>query len=249
VADAHPVPVAERGHPARRLVIAIDGPSGSGKSTVARAVAGRLRLRYLDSGAMYRAVTWLALQDRIDLEDAETLAGLAAKIDLRIGTDPAHPTVTVAETDVASAIRTRAVTNAVSVVSSVPGVRLHLVRRQREIIGAGGIVVEGRDIGQVVVPDAQLKIFLTATSETRAERRTRDLTEVSGPVDRASELAQTRAEIERRDRLDTTRVTSPLVRADEALVIDSTALTVDEVVALIVAQIPGRLPAGRGADR
>jgi cytidylate kinase len=233
------------------LVIAIDGPSGSGKSTVAKRVAQRLGFRYLDTGAMYRALTWQALERRIDLEDATALAELAERARLEPGTNPRRPTITIDGTNVSTPIRGRAVTNAVSAVSAVPAVRAVLVRRQRELIADGPIVVEGRDIGTTVAPDAPLKIFLTASSETRAARRHRQLAAVG---DVAGEY-DTRAEIDRRDQRDSSRTASPLAQAADAVVIDSTTRTVDQVVGEVLAAAEkrglaprGGLPAGESGD-
>jgi len=155
------------------LIIAVDGPSGSGKSSTARGVASRLGLRYLDTGAMYRALTWAMLQRDVDVHDAEAVAAAATAVRIEAGTDPQHPTVTSDGVDVAVPIRGPAVTSAVSAVSAVPQVRALLVALQRQIIAApGGIVVEGRDIGSVVVPQADVKVFLMAQAGARAERRT-----------------------------------------------------------------------------
>jgi cytidylate kinase len=221
----------------RNLVVAIDGPSGSGKSTVARQVAAALALRYLDTGAMYRAVTWLALERGADLTAAAALAELAETAELRLATDPQAPRVVAAGTDVTTAVRSPAVTAAVSTVSAVPAVRAAMVRRQREIIGAGGIVVEGRDIGTTVAPDAAVKVFLTADPATRAERRTaQDGADASG-------VADTRADLARRDRADSTRSASPLQQAPDATVIDSSVLGVAEVVAAVL-ELADRVSAG-----
>lgn len=217
------------------LVVAIDGPSGSGKSTVSRAVARRLGLRYLDTGAMYRAVTWLALHENVAPDDQERLAALARSADVRLGTDPDMPTCHVGETDVADAIRGEDVTAAVSAVSAVPGVRAALVARQRELVGAGGIVVEGRDIGTVVLPDADVKVFLTASSHARAQRRAR---ETNGAVLTSDAIDRTHHAMARRDRLDSGRKVSPLTRAHDAVEIDSTALDIDDVVEHILALVP-----------
>jgi cytidylate kinase len=214
----------------RSLVVAIDGPSGSGKSTVAREVAAALGLRYLDTGAMYRAVTWLALRDQLDLSAAVELGELAENAALEIGTDPTDPTTVIAATDVSAAIRSPAVTAAVSAVSAVPAVRSAMVRRQREIIGGGGIVVEGRDIGTTVVPDAAVKVFLTADPVTRAQRRNRQ----EGTADRAERLADTEADLRRRDTADSSRTASPLQQAPDAMVVDSSGLGVDEVVRAVL---------------
>lgn len=206
------------------LVIAVDGPSGSGKSSTARGVANRLSLRYLDTGAMYRAVTWALLQRGVDVNDAEAVAAAAADVRLNVGTDPARPTIEADGTDVAGPIRGPQVTESVSAVSAVPDVRRLLVDQQRQLIGTGGIVVEGRDIGAVVVPDAELKIFLTAESGQRAARRH---AEVGGAPEH---VAATEADLARRDELDSTRAASPLTQAADAVVIDTTKLGLDEVI-------------------
>lgn len=219
-----------------RLVVAIDGPSGSGKSTVARGVARRLGLRYLDTGAMYRAVTCLALDERMDLEDGEALAALAERTPLELTTDPEQFEVRAAGQCVTERIRTRAVSNAVSAVSADPGVRSRLLKVQREIIGAGGIVVEGRDIGTVVAPDADVKIFLTASSTARAERRFSEIGEPAGDGDYGLRLTQN--EIDRRDRLDASRESAPLQRAADAVELDSTGLSAEEVVDAVLTRCP-----------
>jgi cytidylate kinase len=229
VAGASPRAAARR--PDGPTVVAIDGPSGSGKSTVARRVAQRLGFRYLDTGAMYRALAWQALEHRVDLEDAVALAELAERARIEPGTSPRRPTIAIDGVDVSRPVRTRAVTNAVSAVSAVPGVRAVLVRRQRELIADGDIVVEGRDIGTTVAPDAAAKVFLTASSETRAARRHRQLASVG---DAAAEH-DTRAEIDRRDARDSGRSASPLAQAADAVVVDSTSRTVDEVVGEVLA--------------
>ena len=204
-------------------VVAVDGPSGSGKSTVSRRLAQALGAHYLDTGAMYRAVTWAVLRDGIDPADPEAVAKVASVIELHITTDPARPHVCVDGTDVNRAIREQDVTAAVSAVSAVPAVRTLLVAEQRTIIaGAGDIVVEGRDIGTVVVPDADLKVYLTASADERARRRSSE---------NAADVAATAADLARRDRLDSTRRTDPLRRADDAVVLDTTALGIDEAVA------------------
>ncbi|TDE19080.1 (d)CMP kinase [Actinomadura sp. 6K520] len=207
----------------------MDGPSGSGKSSASKGVARALGLRYLDTGAMYRAMTWWMLDNGVPVEDGAAVAARALEPVIESGTDPEAPTITVDGTDVSAPIRTREVTNAVSAVSSVPAVRARLVELQREIIGAGGIVVEGRDIGTVVAPDAPVKVFLTASEETRAARRAKDLA-----ADPGATVTVTRAEQARRDRLDSTRKASPLTRAGDAHEIDSTELSLSEVVETIV---------------
>lgn len=211
------------------LVIAMDGPSGSGKSSASKGVARALGLRYLDTGAMYRAMTWWMLRNGVPVEDAAAVAGRAAEPMIESGTDPDGPTIAVDGEEVSGPIRTREVTNAVSAVSSVPQVRERLAALQREIIGAGGIVVEGRDIGTVVAPDAPVKVYLTASEEARAQRRAKDLA-----ADPAATVTVTRAEQSRRDRLDSTRKASPLTRAADAHEIDSTELTLGEVIEAVV---------------
>ncbi|MBA9006395.1 (d)CMP kinase [Thermomonospora cellulosilytica] len=211
------------------LVIAIDGPSGSGKSSASKGVARALGLRYLDTGAMYRAMTWWMLNQGVPVQDAEAVAARAGEPVLECGTDPDAPTIAVDGTDVSGPIRTREVTNAVSAVSAVPAVRERLVALQRQIIGTGGIVVEGRDIGSVVAPDAPVKIFLTASEEARAQRRARDLA-----ADPAATVELTQAEQARRDRLDSTRKASPLTKAEGAVEIDSTGLSLPEVIETVV---------------
>lgn len=219
--------MSDSGRGPDRVVIAVDGPSGSGKSTVARGVARALGLRYLDTGAMYRAVTWAALQRGLDPADTIALGDLAATVQLEMGTDPAAPTVAVDGADASVAVRSEPVTAAVSTVSAVPAVRTSMVRRQRELIGSGGIVVEGRDIGSTVAPDATLKVFLTADPAARARRRG---LEISGRQLDAESLDRTREDLLRRDAADSGRATSPLTQAEDAVVIDSTDLDADEVV-------------------
>lgn len=217
---------------AGRCVVAVDGPSGSGKSTVSRRLALALGARYLDTGAMYRAVTWAVLNSGVDAQDADAVAKVAGEIDLEIGTDPAAPRVTVDGTAVDGPIRGPEVTGAVSAVAAVPWVRQLLVAQQRKLIAeAGRIVVEGRDIGTVVAPDADLKVYLTASPDARARRRSAEI---------AADLAATAADLHRRDQFDSTRATDPLQRADDAIVLDTTELGVDEVVARLRALLSGR---------
>jgi CMP/dCMP kinase len=208
-------------------VVAIDGPAGSGKSTVARAVADALGLPALDTGAMYRALTWAVLDAGIDLGDAAAVTALALQLDLEVG-----PPVRVAGRDVNDAIRTAEVSAAVSVVAAVPEARVVLVAAQREWIEVhGGGVVEGRDIGTVVAPDAVLKIYLVASEEERARRRLHqdDVAEVGGDSPDA-----TLAALRRRDAIDSGRAASPLAAAEDAVVLDTTSLSVDGVVAEVL---------------
>ncbi|TDC33584.1 (d)CMP kinase [Micromonospora sp. KC213] len=206
-----------------RCVVAVDGPSGSGKSTVSRRLAAGLGARYLDTGAMYRAITWAVLRSGVDLADVESVAKVAGEVELRIGTDPQGYGVTVDGVQVDAEIRGPEVTGAVSAVAAVPAVRAMLVARQREMIAhAGRMVVEGRDIGAVVAPDADLKVYLTASAAARAQRRS---------AEDAADVAATAADLARRDRLDSTRRVNPLQQAPDAVELDTTELGIDEVVA------------------
>ena len=211
------------------LVIAVDGPAGSGKSSAAKGAARALGLRYLDTGAMYRAVTWWMLHHKVPADDPDAVAAYATAPVIEIGADPDAPAVYVDGTDVSAPIRDREVSNAVSTVASVPAVRERLVALQREVIGAGGIVVEGRDIGTVVAPAAAVKVFLTASEAVRAQRRAKDLA-----ADPAASVQVTLSEQARRDRIDSTRKASPLSKAPDAVEIDSTRLGLDEVIEAIV---------------
>ena len=211
------------------VVVAMDGPSGSGKSSTSRGVAAALGLRYLDTGAMYRAITWWMLENGVDTEDP---AAVAARVDepvLVSGTDPARPTITVGGTDVAEAIRSQRVTSAVSAVSAVPEVRARLLVEQRDAIGAGDIVVEGRDIGTTVAPDADVKVYLTADPSARATRRAAEQV--------GADVAATQQDLIRRDTIDSGRAASPLTMAADARHIDTTPYTLDEVVAQVVALV------------
>lgn len=210
-------------------VIAVDGPSGSGKSTVGRAVAQRLGLEVLDTGAMYRTATLAALEAGIALDDEDACVKVteAARIEVERGV------ARLDGRDVSAQIRGPEVTAAVSFVSAHPGVRRILVAQQRAWAAAhGGGVVEGRDIGTVVFPDARVKVFLTASDDERARRRQRD----EAAAEREVDVEAVRAALARRDQLDSNREVSPLRAADDALVIDTTRQSVDEVVENIVAR-------------
>ena len=215
-----------------RLIIAIDGPVGSGKSTLARRIAEILGYIYIDTGAMYRAVALKALRrgTAIDEEHADALEALTrdTRIDLRA--QDGGQLVFLDGEDVTGAIRTPDVAQAASKISVIPGVRHLLVAEQRRAGQQGGVVMEGRDIGTVVFPDAELKIFLTASPETRAERRWREHQQKGDAID----LARTLEEIRERDRRDREREDSPLVRAKDATVVDSTAMEPEEVARLVV---------------
>jgi CMP/dCMP kinase len=223
------------------LVVAIDGPSGSGKSTVARRVAESLGLRFLDTGAMYRALTWWLLEQGVDLTDRARVAELAGDLPLRMGTDPRRPTVHVGEVDVASAIRETRISAAVSAVATNLGVREELVRRQRRIVDEGGVVVEGRDITTVVAPDAPVRVLLTASEQARVARRARD---VHGAADEAA-MAATRDQVLRRDAEDST-VASFLQAAPGVDVIDSSERTLEETVEAVLDLVRRRVGVGPG---
>ncbi|SOD73810.1 cytidylate kinase [Jatrophihabitans sp. GAS493] len=208
-------------------VIALDGPSGTGKSTVAQALARRLGLRYLDTGAMYRAATVAVLDAGVELDDAVAVATAVAGSDIQVSTDLADRNTYLGSRAVSQEIRGEAVTLAVSKVSAVPAVRAQLVAAQRDLIGSGGIVVEGRDIGSVVWPQAAPKIYLTADEEVRAQRRSRQLA-------KGDPIEAVRRDLERRDAFDSSRRTSPLTRTDDAVEVDTTYLSIDEVVNVLV---------------
>jgi len=203
-------------------VIAIDGPAGAGKSTVAKALARRLGLEYLDTGAMYRAVTFEAMREDMDLDDVDAVAALARRVALEVG----EGGVFVDGIDATSAIRTPEVTSSVSKVAANSGVRTEMrARQQAWAAERGGGVIEGRDIGSVVFPDAELKLYLTASPRVRAERR---VSEAGGDVDEIERAIATR------DLYDSTRVDSPLTEAAGSTLVDTTGLTIDEVLDRIV---------------
>jgi CMP/dCMP kinase len=215
----------------QKLIIAIDGPVGSGKSTLARRVAQMLGYVYVDTGAMYRALALKALRSGLRLDDNDdNLVALArdTRIDLRA--EEGNQRVFLDHEDVTTAIRTPEVSQAASKLAVNAGVRHVLVAEQRRAGEQGGVVMEGRDIGSVVFPDAQLKIFLTASPETRADRRWREHQQKGDAID----LQRTLEEIRERDRRDQARATSPLVRAADAVVVDSTAMDPEEVAGLVV---------------
>ncbi len=220
-------------------VIAIDGPSGTGKSSVARKVARRLGAGYLDTGAMYRAVTVAVLADGLDPADTEAVADRSASVTIDIATDPEIDSVYADGRDVTAVIRSAAVTAAVSAVSAVPAVRRRMVAAQRQLSLRSTTVVEGRDIGSVVFPAARLKVYLTATPAARAARRAEQLG-LSDPLE-VSALAEA---LRVRDELDSTRVESPLRPAQDAVLIDSTDLSQEDVVEAILAAVTSR--SGRG---
>ncbi|MGW6461475.1 (d)CMP kinase [Streptomyces sp. NPDC055078] len=221
------------------VIVAIDGPAGTGKSSTSRAVAAELGLRYLDTGAQYRAITWWMINNGVDAADPAAIATAAGKPVIVSGTDPADPAITVDGVDVSGPIRTPEVSAKVSAVSAVPEVRTLITGLQREIAEAAGtgIVVEGRDIGTTVLPDADLKIFLTASPEVRAARRSGEL--------KGSDVAATKEALIKRDAADAGRTASPLAKAADAVEVDTTELTLQQVVACVVTLVEDR----RGAKR
>jgi cytidylate kinase len=215
----------------QKLIIAIDGPVGSGKSTLARRVAELMAYVYIDTGAMYRALALKALRQQLSFDDNDdALVALAQKTSIDLRVDGGAQCVLLDQEDVTAAIRTPEVSQAASKIAVNPGVRHVLVAEQRRAGERGGVVMEGRDIGSVVFPDAQLKIFLTASPETRAERRWREHEQKGDAIS----LQKTLDEIRERDQRDKMRSTSPLVKAPDAVVVDSTAMEPEEVARLVV---------------
>ena len=209
----------------RPFIIAIDGPSGAGKSTLGRRLARELGLLYIDTGAMYRAVALAAAREGADLSDAERVGEVARRASIRLEGDPDSLRVILDGRDVSKEIRGEGTGRAASVVSTIPDVRREMVRRQREMGAQGGVVLDGRDIGTVVFPSADVKFFLTAVPEERARRRLDE----ERTRERAQSFEDTLADINERDRRDSTRDDSPLRIADDAVVIDTTELSIDEV--------------------
>ena len=217
------------------MIVAIDGPSGAGKSTVAKAVAKELGFSCLDTGAMYRAIAWQALHNGVSLDDAAALGEIARTYDIAFGHvegDPVPKRVFIGDAEVTDAIRTAEIDRAVSPTSAAPSVRAALLDQQRRIGNAGNYVVEGRDIGTVVFPDAAVKVFLTASDEERAHRRVRQNVDRGiGSIDYEEVLADLR----RRDAADSSRATAPLRAAEDAVQIDSTSHYIEEVIDQICA--------------
>ncbi len=219
-----------------RLVIAIDGPSGVGKSSLGKALARRLGILYIDSGAVYRAVALGALNAGVELEDVNALAAIASRSDIRLGGDPDHLRVFLDNREVTREIRQPETSHAASVIATVPEVRKAVVLKLREMSHGGGVVMDGRDIGTKVFPDAQVKLFLDAAPDVRARRRWeedrmrgRDVTidEVSG-------------ELQSRDRRDTERLATPLIQADDAIFIDTSDMELDRVVNRVLEIVESR---------
>src|SRR6266702_86807 len=212
---------------AKRVIVAIDGPSGAGKGTVARAVAARLGYRHVDTGAMYRAVAWKAGHEGVDLADATAIAALGE----RAAFDLEHGRVVIDGHDVTAAIGTPEIDTAATIVARHPAVRRALVARQRAYGQTGGIVMEGRDIGTVVFPDADVKIYLDASPDERARRRAADPAHASSQGALLSDVATALAE---RDRSDSTRAASPLAVAPDAVVVDTTGLPIERVIDMVL---------------
>jgi cytidylate kinase len=223
----------------RRLVVAIDGPAGAGKSTTARLLAERLGYDLLDTGAIYRVMALLSRRAGVSWHDGPGLAAFADGLDLRFKLEGTLNRVLVADEDVTKEIRTPEMSDGASRVSALPEVRAALLELQRRLGAQGGVVVEGRDIGTVVFPDAGAKFFLTASSDERARRRVAELQAAGRPAD----LATTLAEMKERDERDSTRAVAPLKQADDAIAIDSSGLTPDEVVSKMATLVATKVAA------
>jgi CMP/dCMP kinase len=223
----------------KSLIIAIDGPSGAGKGTVARAVAKKLGYRHVDSGAMYRAVGWKAVRDGVALDDEEAVAALARRSRIDVTTTE----VSIDGADVTRAIRTPEIDRAAAAVARLPKVRTVLVEGQRQLGAGGAIVMEGRDIGTVVFPRADVKIYLDASAEERARRRAADPAHSGGP----SAIADVATALSARDEIDRTRKASPLVVAADAIHIDTTGKSVMDVVEEVMVVIRGKLEGERSS--
>jgi cytidylate kinase len=217
----------------KNLVIAIDGPSGAGKGTLARTVAARLGYRHIDTGAMYRAVAWKASLEQLPLDDDAIVAALARRADYQ----QVDGAILIDGHDVTRAIRTPEIDKAATSVARLPHVREELVRQQREMGAGGAVVMEGRDIGTVVFPHADLKLYIDASAEERARRRASD------PAHTGSQttVASVRSDMAARDQSDSTRLVAPLLKADDAVYIDTTSMPIDEVVEQVMALIQAKL--------
>jgi len=219
----------------KRISIAIDGPAAAGKSTVAKVVAKKLSYVYIDTGAMYRAITYAALEQKVDIENEEKLMEVVKNVNIEFQQGENTQLVFLNGQDVSEVIRTPDVTNRVSIVAKHRLVREEMVRRQQELAEKGGVVMDGRDIGTHVLPDAEVKIFMLASVEERAERR--HLENINKGFD--SNLEQLQEEIAQRDKLDSEREVSPLKKADDALELDTTSLSIEEVVQKIMSIVSG----------
>lgn len=213
-----------------RLVIAIDGPSGVGKSTLGKALARRFDYLFIDSGAVYRAIALKSLQSATPPEDSQAVAGIARAAHIKLEGDPDRLRVYLDGRDVTTEIRTAEVTGASSVIATIPAVREAVVEKLRRMASAGGVVMDGRDIGTKVFPNAQVKLFLEASPEVRAERRWKEELEKNREV----AFEQVKAELEERDKRDRERAATPLVQADDAILIDTSQLALESVIARVL---------------
>lgn len=214
----------------KKKIIAIDGPAGAGKSTIAQIIAQKMVYVYIDTGAMYRALTWAVLEQGLDANDEGSIIELMQKVKLELNSSSGKTKVAVNGTDITKEIRLPEVSRLVSRIAQIPEIRTAMLNLQRQMAARGNVVMDGRDIGTYVLPCADLKIFLTASIEERAERRYQELTAKGHQVD----YAELKAEIAERDRLDSERETAPLRHAPGAIFIDSTGLTIDQVVEKIL---------------
>ena len=220
-----------------KIAVAVDGPAGAGKSSISKIVAKKLGYLYIDTGAMYRSVTWAVLHNHIDVNNQKAVEALLPKLDLTMEASDDSCKVFIAGQDVTDFIRTPQVNNAVSIVASYKGVRQYLVERQRLMAEAGGVILDGRDIGSVVLPNAELKIYLTASVEARAMRR---YLEVKGTVNEQT-LEDIKDRVVQRDDMDKNRKESPLIQVEDAVLVDSSEMTFDETVEHILHLVQERI--------
>lgn len=220
-----------------KIAVAVDGPAGAGKSSISKIVAKKLGYLYIDTGAMYRSVTWAVLHNHIDINNQKAVEALLPELDLTMEASDDSCKVFIASQDVTDFIRTPQVNNAVSIVASYKGVRQYLVERQRLMAEAGGVILDGRDIGSVVLPNAELKIYLTASVEARAMRR---YLEVKGTVNEQT-LEDIKDSVMQRDDMDKNRKESPLIQVEDAVLVDSSDMTFDETVEHILHLVQERI--------
>lgn len=220
-----------------KIAVAVDGPAGAGKSSISKIVAKKLGYLYIDTGAMYRSVTWAVLHNHIDVNNQKAVEALLPELDLTMEASDDSCKVFIAGQDVTNFIRTPQVNNAVSIVASYKGVRQYLVERQRLMAEAGGVILDGRDIGSVVLPNAELKIYLTASVEARAMRR---YLEVKGTVNEQT-LEDIKDSVMQRDAMDKNRKESPLIQVEDAVLVDSSEMTFDETVEHILHLVQERI--------
>ena len=220
-----------------KIAVAVDGPAGAGKSSISKIVAKKLGYLYIDTGAMYRSVTWAVLHNHIDVNNQKAVEALLPELDLTMEASDDSCKVVIAGQDVTDFIRTPQVNNAVCIVASYKGVRQYLVERQRLMAEAGGVILDGRDIGSVVLPNAELKIYLTASVEARAMRR---YLEVKGTVNEQT-LEDIKDSVMQRDDMDKNRKESPLIQVEDAVLVDSSEMTFDETVEHILHLVQERI--------